>query len=310
MISRIFNIIKQAGQKFKEDEPIQLAATLSFLTIFAVPPILIIITSMLGFWFGDDVTTGKLYQNLHELINPKVARQITDILSNFKTDTFFSGQTFSLFFMLIIASSTFFAIIQNSLNKIWRVKPKPRNNILKIITDRLTSFGIIFILGIIFLLSLFLDAMVAILKDYMNTTLPQLTYYTLKTVKFLFSFLATTITFAFLFKFLPDVKIRWRVTWTGAFITAILFTIGKGIITYLIGQFGIASMYGAVGSFVVFLVWVFYSALIFYLGAEITEQYADFSSRNIVPKKHAVRFEIKEINHPTKNNRKDFSKTS
>jgi len=165
---------------------------------------------------------------------------------------------------------------------------------LKILKDRLISFGIIFCLGLLFFISLVFDALIVVLKDYLNSVLPSYTYVILKTAKFLFSFSAATITFAFLFKFLPDVRIKWRVTWMGAIITAILFSIGKGLITFGLGEFGIASMYGATGTVVIFLLWVFYSALIFYFGAEITEQYALQTSKNIVPKNYAVSFKITE----------------
>jgi membrane protein len=139
-----------------------------------------------------------------------------------------------------------------------------------------------------------MDAAVAILRDYLSSVLPDFTFQILHWVKTAFTFAVVVIIFAGLFKFLPDVKIRWKVTWIGAFLTAILFAIGKWLIGLGLTQSNISSMYGAAGSVVMLLLWVFYSALIFFFGAEITRQYAKHFSHTIQPKRQAVAFEIIE----------------
>ncbi len=290
-------ILKKSIIKYREDNPIKLAATLSFITLFAIPPILIMVITAIGFFIGEDFASGKIYKDLTELVGYKSAALIENVIKNYRVSGASTGRMIFTVFVFIVASTTFFAIIQNSLNYIWRVRPKPKYNFLKNIRDRALSFVIIFSLGSLFFASLFMDIAMAVLKDYLNAVLPDFTYIVLKTVRLLFSFTAFTITFAVFFKFLPDVRIKWRVTWMGAIITAILFTLGKYLIGFGLSHVYIESMYGTAGSVVVFLLWVFYSSLIFYYGAEITEQYAETFSKNIVPKKNAVEFEIKEIEH-------------
>jgi membrane protein len=297
LIKKTGAVLKKSIIKYREDNPIKLAATLSFITLFAIPPILIMVITAIGLIIGEDFATGKIYKDLTELVGYKSAALIENVIKNYRDAGASTGRMVFTVFVFIIASTTFFAIIQNSLNYIWRVRPKPKYNFLKNLRDRALSFVIIFSLGLLFFASLFMDIAMAVLKDYLNAVLPDFTYIVLKTVRLLFSFTAFTITFAVFFKFLPDVRIKWRVTWMGAIITAILFTLGKYLIGFGLSHVYIESMYGTAGSVVVFLLWVFYSSLIFYYGAEITEQYAETFSKNIVPKKNAVEFEIKEIEH-------------
>lgn len=287
-------LFKQTLQKFKEDNPIRLAATLSFITIFAIPPILIIITSSIGFFLGEDDVRGKLFSEMTNIIGVKAVNMIKDIVFHFRNTDKSIGRTIFTVLVFILASSMFFAVIQSSLNFIWRVRPKPKINILKVLEDRLISFAIIFGLGILFMFSFFIDAAMAILKDYLSELLPEQTLTILHIIKYIVSFAMIVVIFAGLFKFLPDVIIKWRVTWVGAIITAIFFTIGKYLIAYGVSKSNIDSMYGAAGSMVILLLWVFYSALIFFFGAEITRQYANYFSVNIKPKSQAVKFEFKE----------------
>jgi membrane protein len=299
MWKTIARILGNSIIKFKEDNPIRLAATLSFITLFAIPPILVMVIWAIGFFFGEDYASGKVYQDIGELVGSKAALVIEDTINNYRQAEATPGRTAFTIFVFVVASTTFFGIIQNSLNYIWRVKPKPKYNILKTLKDRLFSFVWIFSLSLLFLVSLFMDAAMAILKGYLNEVLPQFTYIVLKMIKTLFTFSAVTITFAVFFKFLPDVRIKWRVTWMGAITTAILFTLGKYLIGFGLSHVYIASIYGTAGSAVVFMLWVFYSALIFFYGAEVTEQYAEQYSKTIVPKRHAVEFVIKELDYHT-----------
>ncbi len=287
--------LKQTMQKFKEDNFIKLAATLSFITIFAIPPILIIITSTIGFFLGEDDVKGKLFSELTEIIGVNAVNMVKDIIFHFRHTDKSIGRSIFTVLVFILASSMFFAVIQSSLNFIWRVRPKPKINFLKVLEDRLISFAIIFGLGILFMFSIFVDAAMAILKDYLSELLPEQTLTILHIIKFVVSFCMLVVIFAGLFKFLPDVIIKWRVTWVGAIITAIFFTIGKYLITFGLTKSNIDSMYGAAGSMIILLLWVFYSSLIFFFGAEITRQYAKYFSVNIKPKSQAVKFEFKEI---------------
>ncbi len=294
-LKKTVQLIKQSLLKFKEDNPIKLAATLSFITIFAIPPILIIITSSIGFFLGEEDVRIKLFSEISAIIGPKAVNMIKDIVSHYMNVERSIGRIIFTVTIFILASSMFFAIIQSSLNFIWRVRPKPKYNLLKVLEDRLISFAIILGLGILFMLSLFVDATMPILKGYLNEILPGHTVTILHILKYIISFCIIVVIFAGLFKFLPDVIIRWRVTWAGAIITALFFTLGKYLIAYGLTKSHIDSMYGAAGSMVILLLWVFYTALIFFFGAEVTRQYANYIDVNIKPKSQAVRFEFKEI---------------
>ncbi len=284
---------KQALINFTHDQPIRLAATLSFITLFAIPPILIVITYFIGFIFGDEVANGKLFEELTDLIGAKGSILIEEVLTNFRNS--FSNPSHSIIVVIIfiIAFTSFFSMLHNSINYIWRLRTK--SSFLKIILDRVEVFVIIVLLGLLFTFSLTLDAGTAMIKEYIAANLPGFTFEILRALRFLVSFLSYLLTFAVIFKIMPDVHTHWNPIWQGAFLTAILFTIGKLLIRIGIGAFGIASLYGAAGSLVVFLLWVFYSALIFFYGVEYTKVVSMYKYKITELKKGAVVFEIRDV---------------
>jgi membrane protein len=288
-------ILKNSFIKYKKDDPIRLGGTTAYFTIFAIAPILIIIISIFGLIFEEQTISDKIYNELNVLIGSQGADFIKTIVQNFReTERDLLGTIIGVA-VFLIASTTFFNVLQNSLNFIWRVRAKPKNNLFKSLKDRLLSFGLILSIGFILLVSLVIDAALSFLKDFLNNYLQNYTYILIRLLNFIISFGILTFVFALIYRFLPDTKIRWRVTWIGSVITAILFTIGKYLIGLILGASNINVMYGAAGSVVVFILWVFYSSIILFFGAEITQQYAEYYNYEIKPKNYAVQIEINEV---------------
>ncbi|MCB0804332.1 MAG: YihY/virulence factor BrkB family protein [Bacteroidales bacterium] len=293
-------LIKKALKKYGSDDPIRLAGSAAFFLIFALSPILFIILSVFGLVLDDELLRNKLYNEIRSALGEQGTSLIREIISNFRnTERNVLGTIIGII-VFLIASTTFFNVLQTSLNRIWGIKPKPDSKFLNTIKTRLISFAIILGLGIIFSASLLLDAGLSFLQDSISEWLGGLSPYLIRAGNVLISIAVSTLVFAMVYKLLPDVKISWGVTWFGALVTAILFSFGKYIIGYGLGASNIGAIYGAAGSIVILLLWIFYASIIFFLGAEITQQYAIMSTGDITPKDHAVRIEIKEVSNDEK----------
>lgn len=299
---KIWDLIKDAAKKYGKDDPIKLAGTTAYFTIFAIAPILIIIISVLGIFLGEESISSKLYAEINNLVGKESAEFIREIVDNYQSQEKGIIGTIIGIVIFLVASTTFFTILQNSLNYIWRIKVKPKNNILKALKDRLLSFGLILSLGFIMLVSLLIDAAISFVKNYLTDLFPDITLVLIQAANIIISFAITTFIFAIIYKFLPDAKIRWRVTWIGALITASLFFLGKFLIGLALGSTNVGALYGTAGSVVLFLLWVFYSSIILFFGAEVTLMYSLKFDRDIIPKNYAVRFEIDEVKENEDNN--------
>jgi membrane protein len=287
-------ILVNSVKKYQKDEPVKLAGTTAFFTIFAIAPIFIIITSILGLLIGQEKISEKIFSELDSLIGTQGTEFIESIVDNFRdTDRNIMGTIVGIVIFLI-SSTTFFTILQNSLNSIWRVRAKPKSNILNALKDRVLSFGLILSIGFIMLISLIIDAALGIFGDFLQGYIDGYALMLMRIINYVVSFIILIIVFALIFKYLPDIKIQWKVIWVGAIVTAVLFTIGKYLIGLALGLSNIGVIYGAAGSAVVFLLWVFYSSIILFFGAEITQQYAEYYNYNIKPKAYAVEIEISE----------------
>ena len=273
----------------------RLAGTTAFFTVFAMAPIIIIIVSVVGILLGQEQIQEKVFTEVNKLIGEKGSQYMRNLVANYHDANRGVTGTIIGFIIFIFTSTTFFTVLQKSINSIWRIRAKPTRGILKSLKDRLRSFGLILILGFVMLVSLIIDAAISFSREFINDILPNLTFLLIKIGNFIVSFGIVMIIFAMIYKFLPDAKIKWNVTWAGSFITTVLFVIGKFIIGLILGYINISVMYGAAGSFVVILLWVFYSSIIFFYGAEITQQYAALYAKKIEPKDYAVKIEIKEV---------------
>lgn len=292
-LKAIGHLLKETMHEFIEDNGIKLSAALSYYTIFSLPPLLLIIVSVTGFFFGAEAVKGEIYGEINGLVGHDAAIQIQEILKNVKLSGSNTFATTISVIILIIGASGVFAEIQESINYIWRIKAKPKKGLLKFLKNRLMSFSMIGSVGFLLMVGLVVNSVMDILSDKITRILPVDTFYLIFFSNLIILYLTITVLFTVIFKTLPDGKIVMKDCLIGAAFTAFLFMIGKYAIGAYLGRSATASFYGAAGSIILILIWVYYSAIILYFGAEFTKVYAHVHGENIIPNEYSVKV-IKE----------------
>ncbi|HEY8780961.1 MAG TPA: YihY/virulence factor BrkB family protein [Mucilaginibacter sp.] len=289
-----WKILVATMMAFIDDNGLKLSASLAYYTIFSLAPLLIIIISIAGLVWGHDAATHQLYPRMAGYIGSGAALQIEGVLNKLQVSGK-SGTAVTVGVMvLFLGASSIFLEIQDSLNIIWRVKAKPKRGWLKLIQNRFLSFSLIIGLGFLLLVTLLVNFVVTALGNWIERLLP-ITKLLFKVVNLGISFMVIATLFGIIFKFLPDVKIRWRDVRSGAFFTAVLFTVGQYAINLYIQYAAKSSTYMAVGSILVILVWIYYTSAILYIGAEYTQVYAEAIGSRIQPAEYAVSIKQTEI---------------
>jgi membrane protein len=283
-----FDLLKEAAWDWFDDSAPTLGAAVAYYTVFSLAPLFIIAVAIAGLVFGREAAQGQIFEQLRVLIGDTSAAAMQDVVesANSKPATGVFATVIG-FIALIIGASGVFAQLQASLNAIWRVEPKPGRGLWGLIQDRVLSFGFILIVGFLLLISLILTAIIAFIGQWFGGFVPGVETL-IQILNTILSVAIITLLFAMIFKFLPDVKIAWRDVWIGALITAGLFTAGKEILGLYLGKSGVASSYGAAGSLIVLLLWVYYSAQIVFFGAEFTKAYANKFGSRVTPAENAV----------------------
>lgn len=281
----MWNLLKTTWKEWNEDEASLLAAALSYYTAVSIAPLLVLVVVILGFFLGQAAAQSQVVEQLRAGMGPQGSQFLETVLQNADQPTLASAAGILSFLTLLWGSTNVFAQLQNSLNKIWNVERKPGAGIWATLRSRLLSFTMVLGVAFMLLVSLVLSAFLSVFVQWGHGLLPGADWLW-QVINFLVSFGVTTFLFAAIFKVLPDVKIAWRDVWLGAAVTALLFTIGK----YLLGLYlaNAGNAYGAVGSVVVFLLWVFYSAQILFMGAEFTQVYARRYGSGLRPTEGAV----------------------
>lgn len=290
----IWTIIKNSAQDFINFRVTRMSAALAYYTIFSIAPLLILIISVSTIFYGRSAIEGSIYGEIRSFVGDAAALQIQDLIKN---ATIAKGNAFASvasIVALIIGATGIFGEIQDSINFIWGLKAKPKRGILKILVNRLLSFSIIVSVSFILLVSLMVNTVLDILSNRLIKIFPQITVYLAYAGNFLVTFIVTTLLFGVIFKILPDAKIKWRDVLTGAVTTSLLFMLGKFGITFYLGTKNIGNTYGAAGSIIIVLLWVYYSAIILYFGAAFTKNYAHNRGRRIYPNDYAVWIEFVE----------------
>ncbi len=285
-----WKIIKQSFKDFFFSRSLKLSASLAYFTIFALPGLLIIIIWISNIFYGRDIVEGSLYGQLEGLVGHSAALSIQDAIRFTTSGRHSTIATIVGIVSLILAASGIFSEIQDSINFIWRLKAKPKKGfaILKMVFNRLLSFSMIAVFGFILLVSLFVNGTMDMLLDKLMEHYPQLTVVLVYILNIIFTYLIATVIFAAIFKVLPDARIRWRHVWVGAFVTAALFMVGRFVLSYYLSHSTMSNTYGAAGSVVVILLWVYYSAVILYFGAAFTHAYVLHKGQRIYPNNYAV----------------------
>jgi membrane protein len=286
--TKIGFIFKETFIGFIDDNALKLSAALSYYTIFSLPPLLIIIISLSGIFFGTDAVKGEIFGQINGLVGNDAALQIQETIKNVKLSTSNAFFTTIGIIVLIIGASGVFSEIQDSINYIWGIKAKPKHGFIKFLYNRLMSFSMIGSVGFLLIVSLIINSLVAILNKRLTYIFPQESIFLFQVMNTLIVFIIITLLFFIIFKTLPDGKIAILDCLIGASFTALLFMIGKFAIGFYLGSYNIASIYGAAGSIILILAWVYYSAIILYFGAEFTKVYAHAHGQKIIPNAYSI----------------------
>lgn len=284
----VWEMLKRTLSDWSEDRAPRLAAALAYYTIFSIAPVIIIVIAVAGMVFDEAAVRGEISAQLQSLVGAQAAEAIESMVANASRPTMNTIAGIVGVVVLIIGATGVFFQLQDALNTIWEVQPRPGQGIVATIRHRVLSFAMVLGIGFLLLVSLVLSATLSALGDVvmgqalMDTTVGQI-------VNIIVSFAVTTLLFAMIYKVLPDAKISWSDVWIGAAATSVLFTLGKWLIGLYLGRSALGSSYGAAGSLVILLVWIYYSAQILFLGAEFTQVYAQRFGRSIEPRPYAVR---------------------
>jgi membrane protein len=281
-----FGLLKETFQEWRDDDCLDLGAALAYYTIFSLAPLLLVVIALAGFFFGREAVQGQIVGQLRGLVGEQGGEAIQTMIAN--AGRHGSGLLASIvaFITILFGATGVFGQLQKALNHIWDVKPKPGLGLKGLLKARALAFGMIVGIGFLLLVSLVVSTALAALDDYLAGLFPGAAIL-LKILSFVLSFAVVTVLFAMIYRVLPDVKISWQDVWIGAAITALLFTIGKYLIGLYLGHSSAASVYGAAGSVVILLLWVYYSAQILFFGAEFTQVYARHYGAQIVPSENA-----------------------
>lgn len=291
----IREVLKNSFTGFSDDKVMKMSSSLAYYTIFSMAPLLIIIISLSGIFLGQDAAEGKIYEQLASFIGPNTASQLQEMIKNASLSGKSKIAGIIGIATLVIGATTVFAQIQDSINFIWGLKPKPKRGWLKFLKNRFLSFSVIIGLGFLLLVSLSISTLIDGFSNSLQAYFPKVTVVIFYIINLIITLGITTLIFGAIFKVLPDARIKWKDVMVGAIVTAVLFMSGKFGISYYIRKSHVGSTYGAAGSLVILLLWVYYSAIILYFGAEFTKAFAIKYGSRIHPDHYAVTTKTVEI---------------
>jgi len=283
-----WEMAKATWAEFNEDKVPRLGAALAYYTIFSLAPLLIIVIFVAGLVFGQASAQAALLGQLRGLLGSQGADMIQTMIDSTRRPA--AGLFATIFGLatLVLAAIGAFNQLHDALDTIWEVKPKPHQRLVEKIRARLLSFSMVLVVGFLLMVSLAVSAGLSATGAFISAQLPFVAQWILAVLNFAISFAVITLLFALMFKYMPDAKIAWSDVWIGAAITALLFTIGKSLIGLYLGQSSTGAAFGGAGALVVLLIWIYYSAQIFLMGAEFTQVYASRYGQRVVPDKNAV----------------------
>jgi membrane protein len=291
----MLEVFSNAFKGFNENRVLKLSGSLAYYTVFSMAPLLIVLISLCGIFLGRVAVEGKIYAQLAGFIGADSAEQLQLMIRNAslegksKLAAIVGGVT------LLIGSTTVFAEIQDSINEIWGLRPKPKRGWLKLLQNRFLSFSVIIGLGFLLLVSLGVSTIIDGFSEHLKSRFPDVAIVVFYVSNIVITFGVTTLIFGVIFKVLPDATIRWKDVIVGAIVTALLFMLGKLGMSFYISKSNVGVTYGAAGALMVLLLWIYYSSLIVYFGAEFTKAYAVKFGSNIYPNQYAVTTKIVEL---------------
>jgi membrane protein len=292
-VKTAWSVIKETATDWSDDKAATLAAALAYYTLLSLAPLIVLAVAIAGLAFGEEAARGEISEQIGGLVGAQASEAIETIASNANAPDTGVLSTVIGIVVLLFGASGVFGELQTSLNTIWEVEPKPGRGILGVLKDRFFSFTMVLGVAFLLLVSTVLSAAIASLGKFLEHTLPggEALWAVLN---FTISLGIITLLFALIYKIIPDAKIHWRDVWVGAGVTAVLFSIGKLLVGLYLGKSTFVSSYGAAGSIVALVVWVYYSSQVVFLGAEFTQVYARRFGSHIEPSKDALNKEDAE----------------
>lgn len=292
-MNHAIGLLKISYEEWRADKGSRLAAALAFYTLLSMAPLLVLAVSIVGLVFGAEAARGELTEKLHALMGPQAAGGVETLLAAASSRK--QGLIAAILSVVVsfFGASGVFGELQDSLNTIWEVVPKPGRGFAGVIKDRIFSFVMVLVVALLLLLSLVVSTVLsaasgAVQGAGQGTRIAPLVALLWSAVNLVVSLGVTTLLFAVVFKVLPDVHIPWRSVWVGGLATAVLFTVGKYLLGIYLGRASVASPYGAAGSVVVMILWIYYSSQILFFGAEFTQVYARSRGEHIAPTDKAM----------------------
>ncbi len=290
-----FSLLKETAIKWNADNPFRLGAVVAYYAVLALPGLMVLLINIVGFIWGKEIVTGQLTNEISSAIGAEAAKSIQEMV----TETQGGNKTLISSIIgiatLVFGATGVFYQLQISLNEIFGIKIDPDASMWKVVTDRARGFGFILVIGFLLLTSFIVSAGINILSDFIVRMLPDVLLYLAYSLNFVLSLSIITVLFSLIFKYLPDIRINWKTVIPGAIITSILFVIGKELLGVYFGKANPASAYGAAGSIVLILLWVSYSCLILFFGAEFTYVYAKKYGLKVEPNSNAIHYTEKEV---------------
>ena len=283
IIKDIGKLLKITFGKWSEKDPFRESAIIAYYAIFSIPGLLLLIISITGYFFGKDVVNQNIIEQVAITMGADTALQVKDMLTNASQTKSTTFGTIIGIIILLIGATGVFVELQKTLNTIWQVKVVVKKGILPILKARLFSFGLIFAIAFLLLISLVVSAALSAMSNWIKADTSEAGLVFFHILNFIFSLIVISTLFALMFKILPDAKIKWKHVWLGSLLTGLLFTIGKTGLAYYFGKAEPTSIYGAAGSIVLILLWVSYSSMIMFFGAEFTAAYANMYSGKVPP---------------------------
>jgi membrane protein len=287
-------IFRSALKELLTNDPLRMAGATAFFTTFALPPILVILIQVFK-WVVDPVKIRtELFRSLEDIVGPEAVKQITDILTSLRKLAQNPLVIIGGFIFLLFIATTLFKVIKNSLNQIWKIRPVYKRSLIKSFRGRARAIVVILIAGVLFVIGIVAEGVQAYVGAYLFEFSPALSVYFNTALNHFISIIIVTIWFSIVFRFLPDGRPSWRIAITGGIVTALLFTVGKLILHWLLSYSNLNTVYGTSASIVLLLLFVFYSSLIMYYGAAFTKVWGIFNRDPIRPLKHAIQYRIIE----------------
>lgn len=290
-----WSFTRKTFTEFFDDHPLDHAAIIAFYTIFSLPAVLTITVHMAGLAFGQEQVKNEIQNRVSSIIGQESALQIQRIVEQAGQTGDSTIGTIVGIGLMVFSATTVFIALQDALNAMWEVEARPKKGWLKVIINRLLSLAMVASMGFLLLVSLTADLFVSLFNDYLQENFSGISAQLISAGEFVITTVLSMLIFGLIFKVLPDAKIRWKNTWIGALVTALLFNLGKFLISLMLENNPLSDTYGTAGALVMILIWVFYSSVIFLFGAEFTQMYSRHYDQGIRPSEHAVKVETKKI---------------